>query len=86
MGAIPEPVDAIALKGAFLSHQIGGWFDQESQTLFMAEHGSDRENALALAYGYLFKHYGKASSPQRPSPSAWINASPGNPCWQEMPP
>ncbi|WP_265593246.1 hypothetical protein [Verrucomicrobium sp. BvORR034] len=68
VGAIPEPVDAIALKAAFLSHQIGGWFDQESQTLLMAEHGSERENALALAYGYLFKHYGKAVFPAETKP------------------
>lgn len=68
VGAVPEPIDAIALKAAFLSHQIGGWFDQESQTLLIAEHASERENALALAYGYLFKHFGKAVFPPEAKP------------------
>ncbi|MFZ4763839.1 MAG: hypothetical protein ACOYMN_02700, partial [Roseimicrobium sp.] len=60
LGAIPEPVDTLALKAAFLSHQIGGWYDAGEQTLCIAtepsgEQGAEKENALALAYGYLFK-------------------------------
>jgi len=62
LGAIPRPVDTIALKASFMAYQIGGWFDEKTQTLFLAQ-GVDgvapqKENAMALSYGYLFKHYG----------------------------
>ena len=63
IGAIPEPVDTVAMKASFLAYQIGGWYDPDAQSLLIADHASDRENALALAYGYLFKHYGKALFP-----------------------
>jgi hypothetical protein len=68
IGAIPEPVDTIALKAAFWAHQIGGWYSAQDQTLFVVQNGSDRENALALAYGYLFKHFGKTLFPPNDQP------------------
>lgn len=69
LGVIPEPVDTVALKAAFLSHQIGGWYDPAEQTMFLArqEEGginpTNRENALALSYGYLLKHFGPTLYP-----------------------
>lgn len=71
LGAIPDPVDTIALKAAFLSHQIGGWYEEADQTLYIArsEGGMEgvarKENALALGYGYLFKRYGQKLFPPR---------------------
>lgn len=63
LGAIPEPVDTVALKAQFLSHQIGAWYVPEEQTLYLAGSGElpvgmeHKENALGLAYGYLFKRF-----------------------------
>lgn len=72
LGVIPEPVDTIALKAAFLSHQVGGWYDPAEQTLFLAQQDTesinpqDRENALALSYGSLLKRYGAKLYPADP--------------------
>ena len=69
LGAIPEPVDTVALKAAFLSHQIGAWYVPEDQSLYLAETGElpegekPKENALGLAYGYLFKRFGSKLLP-----------------------
>jgi hypothetical protein len=63
LGAIPEPVDTVALKAQFLSHQIGAWYVPEEQSLYLASEGEPpvgmkpRENALGLSYGYLFKRF-----------------------------
>jgi hypothetical protein len=64
LGVIPEPVDTIALKASFLSHQIGGWYDPADQTLYLAQREEEgitpdnKENALALSYGSLMKRFG----------------------------
>ncbi len=68
LGAIPAPVDTLALKAEFLSYQIGGWYDSTTQTLYLSK-GADgispeKENALALSYGYLFKQRGEALFPK----------------------
>jgi hypothetical protein len=71
LGVIPEPVDTIALKAAFLSYQIGGWYDPAEQTLFLARqdeggivNDANKENALALGYGSLLKRFGPALYPK----------------------
>ena len=65
LGAVPEPVDTVALKAAFLSHQLGGWYDESDETLHLVpgpEGG--RENALALAYAELFRANGDRLFPK----------------------
>lgn len=75
LGVIPEPVDTVALKAAFLAHQIGGWYEEADQTLYIArseggmEGAARKENALALGYGYLFKRYGQKLFPPRSTAS-----------------
>jgi hypothetical protein len=71
LGVIPEPVDTMALKAEFLSHQIGGWYDPAEQTLFLAApagdgtgEGEPKENALALSYGSLLKRFGPTLYPE----------------------
>lgn len=71
LGVIPEPVDTMALKAEFLSHQIGGWYDPDEQTLFLAapagdavSEGEPKENALALSYGTLLKRFGPTLYPK----------------------
>ncbi|QIF01616.1 hypothetical protein [Roseimicrobium sp. ORNL1] len=74
LGAIPEPVDTVALKAQFLSHQIGAWYVPEEQSLYLASEGEipvgmeRRENALGLAYGYLFKRFGSKLFPSGAKP------------------
>ncbi len=65
IGVIPDRVDTLALKAAFLSHQIGAWYDQTDQTLYLTEKNDEKENALALSYGYLFKHFATTLYPSK---------------------
>ena len=64
LGAIPEPVDTLALKAAFLSHQLAAWYDgkEESLHLVPTPEGA-RENALGLGYAELFRAHGEALFP-----------------------
>ncbi len=68
VGVIPDRVDTLALKAAFLSHQIGAWYDQSDTTLYLTERADEKENALALSYGYLFKHFSKTLYPVQSKP------------------
>jgi hypothetical protein len=74
LGAIPEPVDTVALKAQFLSHQIGAWYVPEEQSLYLASEGDlpvgmeRKENALGLSYGYLFKRFGSKLFPAGAKP------------------
>lgn len=74
LGAIPEPVDTVALKAQFLSHQIGAWYVPEEQSLYLASEGElpvgmeRKENALGLSYGYLFKRFGSKLFPSGSKP------------------
>lgn len=68
IGVIPDRVDTLALKAAFLSHQIGAWYDQTDTTLYLTERTDEKENALALSYGYLFKHFSKTLYPVHSKP------------------
>jgi hypothetical protein len=61
LGAIPQAVDTIALRGAFWSHQIGAWCEGGAETLVLAERPEEvegKENALGLAFGQLFQEHG----------------------------
>lgn len=61
LGAIPEPVDTVALRAAFWSHQIGAWLDAGNDTLVLAEQAEGdgaKENALGLAFAQLFRERG----------------------------
>jgi hypothetical protein len=62
LGVIPQAVDTVALKAGFLSYQIGGWFDKEQDILQIAnapDGAIQKENALGLAYGNLFRSFGE---------------------------
>lgn len=61
LGAIPEPVDTVALRAAFWSHQIGAWLDTGDDTLALVEQAEGdgaKENALGLAFAQLFREFG----------------------------
>lgn len=63
LGAIPLAMDTIKMKASFWAYQIGSWYDEESQTVFMTKPGEilgpKLENSLGLAYSYLFKNFNK---------------------------
>lgn len=65
LGAIPEPVDTLVMRAAFWSHQIGAWYDEEQETLFLAPSANEgRENALGLAFTHLFRENGAQLFPK----------------------
>ncbi len=77
LGAIPEPVDTIALKAAFLSYQLGGWFAVPDEKLYLAEQsgeGTLKENALALAYSSVFREFGGGLFLPMPKPQPTTDA------------
>lgn len=69
LGAIPTPVDTIELKASFLSHQIGTWYDVDDETLHLVRNpDAERENALGLAFGHLFREYADRLFPANAEP------------------
>ena len=78
LGAIPEPVDTIALRAEFWSHQIGAWFDEKDGTLYLAEPSNPddrRENALGLAFAQLLRAHGNELLPKNTvalTTDAWL--------------
>lgn len=71
IGFIPEAVDPLPLQAALLARQIGGWFDEETDTLYAAgEDSADDQSppglpdpVLALSFGHLMREYGKTLFP-----------------------
>src|SRR5262249_40379843 len=78
LGAIPEPVDTIAMRAAFWSHQIGAWFDEQDETQLLAAGSTldgPKENALGLAFTQLFRQHGAHLFPKGNAPlstDAWM--------------
>lgn len=65
LGAIPEAVDTLALRAAFWSHQIGAWYVEDQETLFLAPSFDEgKENALGLAFAQLFRENGAQLFPK----------------------
>ncbi len=65
LGAIPEPVDTIALRAAFWSHQIGAWYNEQDEILyFTPSSDASKENALGLAFAQIFRENGAQLFPK----------------------
>ncbi|MGV3661493.1 MAG: hypothetical protein ACO1TE_14995 [Prosthecobacter sp.] len=64
LGWIPEAIDPLPLKAALLARVLGGWYDDESETMYTIDPGTASEPAvvsnepLAIAYGQLLREYG----------------------------
>jgi hypothetical protein len=64
LGAIPNPIDTLPLRAALLARLIGGWYDDETSTLYLVD-PEERINdlptmtdpVLGIAYGNLLHHY-----------------------------
>lgn len=64
VGWIPAAIDPLPLRAALLARQLGGWYDEETETMFTI----DPETAsgpsvvanepLAIAFGQLLREYG----------------------------
>ncbi len=76
LGAIPEAVDTLALRAAFWSHQIGAWYDEEGETVYIAPAADEsKENALGLAFAHLMRENGAQLFPKNKDVSctdAWL--------------
>jgi hypothetical protein len=66
LGAIPEPVDILPLRAALMVRQLGGWFDEESDTALLVDSTANppdppppADPVLALAYGQLMRDFQK---------------------------
>lgn len=70
LGAVPNPLDTQPLRAALLARLIGGWYDDETSTLYLVD-PQERINGLptmtdpvlGIAYGNLLHHYQKSLLP-----------------------
>ncbi len=64
LGWIPEAIDPLPLRAAVLARQLGGWYDDESETMFTIEASTASGPAvtsnepLGIAFGQLLREYG----------------------------
>ncbi len=76
LGAIPEPVDTLALRAGFWAHQIGAWYDEAEEILYLAPAESDgKENALGLAFAQIYRENGEQLFPKSKAANttdAWL--------------
>lgn len=64
LGWIPEAIDPLPLRAGLLARLLGGWYDEESETMLTVDPSTasapsvaDNE-PLAIAYGQLLREYG----------------------------
>lgn len=75
LGAVPNPLDTQPLRAALLSRLIGGWYDDQSSTLYLVD-PQEKVNGLptmtdpvlGVAYGNLLHHYQKSLLPAGAAP------------------
>jgi len=64
LGWIPEAIDPLPLRAALLARQLGGWYDDESETMYTIEASTASGPAvtsnepLGIAFGQLLREYG----------------------------
>lgn len=64
LGWIPETLDPLPLKAALLARVLGGWYDDESETMYTIDPSTATDPAvvsnepLAIAYGQLLREFG----------------------------
>lgn len=71
LGVIPKAVDTLPLKAGFLVRQLGGWYDEQAETIFIVdpEQMADgvpvqSDPVLGVAYATLLHHFQKALMPE----------------------
>ncbi|WP_395742646.1 hypothetical protein [Prosthecobacter sp.] len=64
LGWIPEAIDPLPLRAALLARQLGGWYDEESETMYTVDPATASGPAvtanepLGIAFGQLLREYG----------------------------
>ena len=64
LGWIPEPIDPLPLRAALLARLLGGWYDEESETMFTVDPATasapsvTSNEPLAIAFGQLLREFG----------------------------
>jgi len=64
LGWIPEAIDPLPLRAAFMARQLGGWYDEESETMYTIDPSTASGPAvtsnepLGIAFGQLLREYG----------------------------
>lgn len=64
LGWIPETIDPLPLKAALLARVLGGWYDDESETMFTVDPSTASDpvvvsnEPLAIAYGQILREFG----------------------------
>lgn len=71
LGVIPQPVDILPLRAALMVRQLGGWFDAESETVFLVDPQAAPDKpppptdpVLALAFAQVLRDYQNALFPE----------------------
>lgn len=67
LGWIDAPVDFLKLRAATLARQLGGWFDEQTQTLLTVEPGAVGtvfDEAQVIAFSQLLREFGPTLFPQ----------------------
>ncbi len=74
LGVIPEAVDTLPLRAGLRARQVGGWYDEETETLYVVDPADETNGlpaltdpVLGLAYGNLLRHFQKALLPSTAS-------------------
>ncbi len=76
LGWIPKPVDPLPLRASHLARQLGGWYDEQNETLLIIENPvapggvmeAPPDRPLALAFGQLLREFGDTLFPERTEP------------------
>lgn len=64
LGWIPEPIDPLPLRAALLARLLGGWYDEESETMMTVDPATATgpsvisNEPLAIAFGQLLREFG----------------------------
>lgn len=64
LGWIPDAIDPLPMRAALLARQLGGWFDDESETMFTIDPSTASGAAvtsnepMGIAFGQLLREYG----------------------------
>ncbi|WP_395739687.1 hypothetical protein [Prosthecobacter sp.] len=64
LGWIPEAIDPLPMRAAMLARQLGGWYDETSETMFTIEPATasapsiTSNEPLGIAFGQLLREYG----------------------------
>lgn len=70
LGVIPQTIDTLPLRAALWVRQLGGWYDDKSETIYVVDTEEQPDGVpvmsdptLAISYANLLHHFGKSLLP-----------------------